>query len=55
MTAGGVQVKIRYYTRACVRIGEFVYRPHFKVLKNRLDDVLGLPWLRSWKERNADV
>ena len=61
MTAGGVQVEVRYYMRAYVRIWEFVFRHHFKVLEILPDVVLGLPWLPSnnptidWKERYADV
>ena len=61
VTAGGVQVEVRYYTRTYVRVGEFVSRHHFKVLEIVLDVVLALPWLRSynptvdWKERYADV
>ena len=57
LTAGGVQVEVRYYTRAYVRVGELVFRHHFKVLEILPDVVLGLPWLRSynptvnWKER----
>ena len=30
LTAGGVQVEVRYYTRAYVRVGELVFRYHFK-------------------------
>ena len=43
------------------RVGEFVFRQHFKGLQILADLVLGLPWLRSysptvnWKERYADV
>ena len=61
VTAGGVQVEVRYYTRAYVRAGEFVFRHHYKVLEILPDVELGLPWLRSyyptvhWKERYADV
>ena len=61
LTAGGVQVKVRYYTRAYVRVGELVFRHHFKVSEILPDVVLGLPWLRSynrtvnWKERYADI
>ena len=61
LTAGGVQVEVRYYTRAYVRVGERVFRHHFKVLEILPDVVLGLPWLRSynptvnWKERYADI
>ena len=61
LTAGGVQVEVRYYTRAYVRVGQLVFRPHFKVLEILPDVVLGLPWLRSynptvnWKERHADI
>ena len=60
VTAGGVQVEVRYYTRAYVRVGELVFRHHFKVLEMLPDVVLRLPWLRSynptvnWKERYAD-
>ena len=32
LTAGGVQVEVRYYTRAYVSVGELVFRHHFKVL-----------------------
>ena len=42
MTAGRVQVKIRYYTRACVRIGEFIFRSHFKFHTILPGVVLGL-------------
>ena len=61
LTAGGVQVEVRYYTRAYVRVGELVFCHHFKVLEILPDVVLGLPWLRSynptvnWKERYADI
>ena len=61
MTAGGVQVQVRYYTTAYVRIGAFVFRHHFEVPEIVPDMVLGLPWLRSynptvnWEERYADV
>ena len=61
VSAAGVQVEVRYYTRAYVRVGEFVFRHHFKVLEIVPDVVLGLPWLGSynptvdWKERYADV
>ena len=61
MTAGGVQVEVRYYTRAYVRVGELVFRHHIKVLEIQPDVVLGLPWLGSynptvnWKERYADI
>ena len=61
LTARGVQVHVRYYTRAYVRVGELVFRHHFKVLGILPDVVLGLPWLRSynptvnWKERYADI
>ena len=61
LTAGGVQVEIRYYTRAYVRVGELVFRHYFKVLWILPDVVLGLPWLRSynptlnWKEWYADI
>ena len=61
LTTRGVQVEVRYYTRAYVRVGELVFRHHFEVLEILLDPVLGLPWLRSynptvnWKERYADI
>ena len=61
LTAGGVQVEVGYYTRAYVRVGELVFRHHFKVLEILPDVVLGLPWLRSynltvnWKEQYADI
>ena len=61
LTAGGVQVEIRYCTTAYVQVGELVFRHHFKVLEILPDVVLGLPWLRSynatvnWKERYADI
>ena len=61
LTAGGVQLEVRYYTRAYVRVGELVFRHHFKVLEILPDVVLGLPRLRSynptvnWKERYADI
>ena len=61
LTAGGVEVEVRYYTRAYVPVGELVFRHHFKVLEILPDVVLGLPWLRSynptvnWKERYADI
>ena len=61
LTAGGVQVEVRYYTRAYVRVGELVFRHHLKVYEILPDVVLGLPWLRSynpavnWKERYADI
>ena len=61
MTAGGVQVEVRYYTRAYVPIGEFLFRHHFMVSAILPDIVLRLPWLRScnptidWKERYTDV
>ena len=45
MTAGGVRVKIPYYTIACVQIREFVFCAHFKVLQILPDDVFWLPWL----------
>ena len=45
LTAGGVQVGVGYYTRAYVRVGELVFRHHFKVLEILPDVVLGLPWL----------
>ena len=61
LTAGGVPVEVRYYTRACVPVGELVFRHHFKVLEISPDVVLGLPWPRScnptvnWKEWYADI
>ena len=61
LIAGGVQVEVRYYTRAYVRVGQLVLRHHFKVLEILPDVVLGLPWLRrynptvNWKERYADI
>ena len=61
VTAGGVLFEVRYYRGAYVRVGEFVFRPHFKVLEILPDVVLGLTRLRSyiltvgWKERYADV
>ena len=61
LTTRGVQVEVRYYTRAYVRVGELVFRHHFKLLEILPDVVLGLPWLRSynptvnWKERYADI
>ena len=61
LTAGGVQVEVRYYRRAYVRVRELVFRHHFKVLEISPDVVLGLPWLQSynstvsWKERYADI
>ena len=61
LTAGGVQVEVRYYTGAYVRVVELVCRHHFKVLDILPDVVLWLPWLRSynptvnWKERYTDV
>ena len=61
LTARGVQVKVRYYTRAYVRVGELVFQHHCKVLEILPDVVLGVPWLRSynptvnWKERYADI
>ena len=61
MTAGGVQVEVRFYTRAYVRLGELVFRHHFKVVEILSDVMLELPWPRSynptvdWKERYADV
>ena len=45
LTAEGVQSEVRYYTRAYVRVGELVFRHHFKVLEILPDVVLGLPWL----------
>ena len=33
LTAGGVHVEVRYYTRAYIRVGELVVRHHFKVLQ----------------------
>ena len=61
VTAGGVQIEVRYYTRNYVPAGEPVFRHHFKVLEILPDVVLGLPWLGShtptvnWKERYADI
>ena len=61
MTAGGVPVEVRYYTRAYVRTGEFFFRRHFKFLMILPNVVLGLPWLRSynltvnWKDGYADL
>ena len=61
VTAGGVQVEVRYYTRTYLRVGDFVFRHHFKVSEILPDVVLGLPGLRSysptvnWKERYAYV
>ena len=61
LTAGGVQVEVRYYTKACVPVGELVLRYHLKVLEVLPDVVLGLPWLRSynptvnWKKQYADI
>ena len=61
VTAGGVPVQVRYYTRTYVLIGQFVFRHHFTVLQILRDVVLALPWLRSynptvdWKGRYADV
>ena len=61
LTAGGLQVEVRYCTRVYVRVGELVFLHHFKVLEIVPDVVLGLPWLRSynptvnWKERYADI
>ena len=61
LSAGGVHVEVRYYTRAYVRVAELVFRHNFKVLEILRDVVLGLPWLRSynptvnWKERYADI
>ena len=52
---------MRYYTRAYVRVGEFVFPHHLKALETLPAVVLRLPWLRSynptvdWKERYADV
>ena len=43
LTAGGVRVEVRYYTRAYVRVGELVFRHHLKVLEILPDVVLGLP------------
>ena len=59
--AGGVQVEVRYYMRAYVRVGEYVFRHHFKILEILADVVLRVPCLRSynptvdWKERYADI
>ena len=61
MIAGDVQVEVRYYTRGYVRLGEFLFQHHFKILKIVPDVVLGLPLLGSynatvnWKERCAVV
>ena len=61
LTAGGVQVEVRYYTRAYIRDGELVFRHHFKVLEILTDVVLALQWLRSynptvnWKEQYAHI
>ena len=61
LTAGGVQVEVRYYTRAYVRVGELVFQHHSKVLEILPNVVFGLPWLQSynptvnWKERYADI
>ena len=61
LTAGGVQVEVRYYMRAYFRVGELVFRHHFNILEILPDVVFGLPWLRSYnstvicKERYADV
>ena len=52
-------MEVRDYTRAYVRVGELVFRHHFKVLEILPDVVLGLPWLRSynptvnWKQRHS--
>ena len=61
LTSAGVQVEVRYYTRAYVRVGELVFRHPFKVLEILPDVVLGLPWLRSynptvnWNELYANI
>ena len=61
LTAAGVQVEVRYYTRAYVRVGELGFPHHFKVLEILPDVLLGLPWLRghnptvNWKEWYADI
>ena len=61
LTARGVHIEVRYYTRAYVRVRELVFGQHFMVLEILPDVVLGLPWLRSynptvnWKERYADI
>ena len=61
LTARGVQVEVRYYTRAYVGVEELVFRHHFKVLEILPDVVLGLPWLQSYdptvnlSERYADI
>ena len=61
VTTRGVQIEVRYYTRAYVRVGGFVFRHHSKVLQILPDVVSGLQWLRSynlavdWKEWYADV
>ena len=61
LTAGGVQVEMRYYMRAYVRVEELVFRHHFKVLEILPNVVFGLPWLGiynstvNWMEQYADV
>ena len=61
LTARGVQVEVRYYTRDYVRVRDLVFRHHFKGLEILPDVVLRLPWLRSynptvdWKERYVDI
>ena len=47
LTAGGVQAKVRSYTRAYVQVGELVFRHYFKVLEILPNVVLVLPWLRG--------
>ena len=61
MTAGGVQVEVRYYTRGDVLVGELELQNHFKVLEILPDVGLGFPGLQSYgptvkrRERYADV
>ena len=43
VTAGGVQVEVRYYMRTYVGVGELVFRHHFKVLDILPDVPLQLP------------
>ena len=47
MTTGGVQVDVRYYTRAYVPVAEFTFRHHFTVLEILPDMMHGLRCLRS--------
>ena len=60
MTDRGVQVEVRYYTRAYFRVGKFVFRHHLEGFEILPDAVLGLPWLGSygptvnWKEWHVD-